>query len=322
LIYVPDPDHANWLIGYDWSGRPRATVKLSEPPGTVQMAPDGQSFLGKGGSGDYLDRFGQGIPTQGAVPGYVGGIWGDDNKHRCSLSLDRATYELTLYTELPAEAPKRVAIVARDSSLGQTGIGLAACSVRNDQAILVQTKVSWPTQIWVITLSGGTVLSHYTYPDGLLADIVASPDATYIAENTFDTIRLGVPQSPGVTRIRRVSDWVQVATVGSSAVRGFSGDDSLALVTHSLLPELTTVITAVNWRTGKVIWHVDNVPYGLQSFLVQPGGSGFALALNTGEPMPACPVMTPPVCMPRADIVIVHRDGTTVPIPGRYPVLW
>ena len=29
LLYVHDPDHASWLIAYDWSGQPRGTVKLS-----------------------------------------------------------------------------------------------------------------------------------------------------------------------------------------------------------------------------------------------------------------------------------------------------
>ena len=33
LIYVHDPSHRTWLIGYDWSGKSRATVKVD--PGSM-----------------------------------------------------------------------------------------------------------------------------------------------------------------------------------------------------------------------------------------------------------------------------------------------
>src|SRR5579864_4111867 len=99
-------------------------------------------------------------------------------------------------------------------------------------------KATSVVDVWVMRLSDGTVLAHHTYPEFLLANVVASPDAAYIAENAFGTVGQGAVQGQGTSAIRQVSDWVRVGTVGSSAVRAFSGDDSLVLVTPSQVPEL------------------------------------------------------------------------------------
>ena len=72
LLYVWDPNHDGWLIGFDWSGKPRATVKLASAM-PIGMAPDGQSFASgfgaKGGSDELLDRLGRPVPGSGAIPG-------------------------------------------------------------------------------------------------------------------------------------------------------------------------------------------------------------------------------------------------------------
>src|ERR1700682_2069621 len=44
LVYLQDPNHPGWLIGFDWTGKPRGTVKLPqvvEPPNRIGQAPDG-----------------------------------------------------------------------------------------------------------------------------------------------------------------------------------------------------------------------------------------------------------------------------------------
>src|SRR5260370_9184862 len=64
LIYVHDPTNPLWLVGYDWTGKPRGTVKISPAigPGYIGKAPHGQIFQatpsGEGGCGVLLDRFG------------------------------------------------------------------------------------------------------------------------------------------------------------------------------------------------------------------------------------------------------------------------
>ncbi len=94
LLYVHDPEHASWLIGYDWSGNPRATVKLDPSKTTVQMAPDGKSFAvgygAKGGTGEILDRLGQPVEGSGAISSYSQPRWADDNVHICGVSYVRA----------------------------------------------------------------------------------------------------------------------------------------------------------------------------------------------------------------------------------------
>src|ERR1700730_6660770 len=90
LLYVHDPSHPGWLIGFDWTGTPRGTVKVDPSLTTPGMSPDGQLFSvgsgAKGGTGEILDRLGN--PVQGvggALPGSTLPIWADDNLHRCGM---------------------------------------------------------------------------------------------------------------------------------------------------------------------------------------------------------------------------------------------
>jgi hypothetical protein len=315
LLYVHDPNHASWLIGYDWSGKARGTVK---PPqylanaSVIGMSPDGQEFVAAepNGSRFLLDRLGN------PLPGAPAGFWADDNQHQCVVAVNLTTYVWTLYTQQAGTSLQAVGDITHDENASQTKIDVAACSFRSDKAILVGMKGTSVADVWVMRLSDGTVLAHHTYPELLLSNVVASADAAYIAENTFGTVGQGAVQGQGTSAIRRVSDWVQVGTVGSSAVRAFSGDDSLVLVTPSQVPELATLVNVVDWKTGTELWQ-HQAPYGVQGIVAEPSGGDFALALGTGQAMPTCAF-----CSPSADIVIAHRDGSTTTLPGRLTPLW
>lgn len=315
LLFVHDPNHASWLIGYDWSGKARGTVK---PPQylasttVIGMSPDGQEFVAAepNGSRFLLDRLGN------PVPGEPAGFWADDNQHQCVVGVNLTTYVWTLYTQQVGTSLRAVGDITHDQNASQTKIDVAACSFRSDKAILVGMKATSAADIWVMRLSDGTVLAHHTYPELLLANVVASADAAYIAENTFGTVGQGAFQGQGITAIRRVSDWVQVGTVGSSAVRGFSGDDSLVLVTPSQVPQLATLVNVVDWKTGRELWQ-HQAPYGVQSIVAEPSGGDFAVALSTGQATPTCAF-----CSLSAEIVIAHRDGSTTTLPGRLTPLW
>jgi len=315
LVYVHDPGNPSWLIGYDWSGKPRGTVKLpadiAQDPSGVKMAPDGSGFeVGgtyKGGTGIFLDRLGQRVATETGPIDLVGAMWADDNQHQCVITLS-ATYVWRLATQVPGQASRPVAVIAHDPGIGESGISLAACSVHSDRAIVVRTVISWTSEIWVVRLSDGRLLSHHTYRASLLANVVASVDANYIAENTYDTVHLGAPQKPGVTRIRRVSDWVQVATAGTKAVHAFSGDDSLVLVTNSFLTELPSGLAVIDWRSGAALWQ-DQGTSTQGTFLVQPGGRNFAIALVAGSD-------------PLATILVVPGDGSIPKFPRTYEPAW
>lgn len=322
LLYMRDPIKPVWLIGYDWSGKVRGTVKLDTETSGATMAPDGQSFVmgagGKGGSGTFVDRFGQLTPSQGGVLEYASNMWADDSRHMCTVSLDQQTFEWALNTQLPTETIKKVAAIARDPGAGQSSISLLACSFRNDLALAVRTTIAWPAELWVIRLSDGSVLAHHTYPFQELITVVASPDGIYLGENVISTGSESKLAGAAVTaRIRRVSDWTMVATLpASDGVLGFSGDGSLVLVsTEPTLNPEPRLFGILEWKSASMIWR--NPSETMTSFIVEPGGVSFAFALQR----PQSPKVTYPD--PARDVTIVRGDGTSTTLAGRfYQTAW
>ncbi len=315
LLYVHDPKNPSWLIGFDWSGVPRGTVMFNV--NNAASAPDGQLFVvggdGKGGGGTFFDRLAQSIPGPAAVTGYSP-MWADDNRHMCDVSLDQLTLEWKFSTQLPGEAVKQVAVIAREPNAGgQTGIRLASCSFRNDQAILVRTTVSWPSELWVVRTSNGNVLFHNTYSNTAgLANMIASRDSAFIAENSSkSTGQLLGPLAPS-TIIRRVSDRSVVATLDPSmGVLAFNSDDSLVLVTTTpWVGGLPTQLAVIDLASGQTLWRYDG-PDMFGTVVAQPGGRDFTLALRN-----------PKVDDRLADITIVRADGTASQLPQRYQPTW
>jgi hypothetical protein len=322
LLYMHDPVMPTWLIGYDWSWNVRGTVKLDTETSGATMAPDGQSFVmgagGKGGSGTFVDRFGRLTPSQGGVLEYASNIWADDSRHMCTVSLDQQTFEWALNTQLPTETIKKVASIARDPGAGQSRISLLACSIRNDLAIAVRTTIAWPAELWVIRLSDGSVLAHHTYPFQELTTLVASADGKYLGENVISAASESKLAGAAVTaRIRRVSDWAVVATLpGSAGGLGFSGDGSLVLVsTEPTLNPEPRLFGILEWKSASMIWR--NSSGTMTSFIVEPGGASFALALQR----PQSPKVTYPD--PARDVTIVRGDGASTTLPSRiYQTAW
>jgi hypothetical protein len=277
------------------------------------MSPDGQEFQvvtgGTGGSGLFLDRLGQPVRSATQSTGFAGGIWADDNRHLCSAFVDQQTFVWRFSTQLPGEAPRSVAVIARDPGLGHTGINVVACSVHNDRAILVRTSIAWASELWVVRISNGKVLSHHTFAANLQITVVASRDSAYIAENPGVTDLTVTPPGPVLTRIRRVSDWTQVANV-NLRVLAFSGDDSLVLLS-SMPPgaAITPPLAVEDWKSGSTVW--DGVGTDAFAVVVQPGGRDFALALASPGPDGRM-----------AAIEIIHGDGSVTKFPQRYEPTW
>ncbi len=310
LFYLEDPSHPGWYVGFDWNGVPRGTIKLATPldPGIVlQQSPDGSSFDlspgGKGGGTTFLNRLGTG-QTAGTP-----GMWADDSLHTCAVSFDQQKYTWTLITGGPGQTSygRPVTVIATDSAIGQTGVSLAACSFKNDRAIAVRTSVSWPSEVWVIRLSDGQVLSHRGYADAALGNIVASPDAALIAENSRYSVD---GTTPDITVIRSAADGHVVATLDPSVgVIGFSSDDKLALVTTSpLLPRRLLGLAAIDIALNKVVWRYEGTS-ALAGFLTQPLGAGFAVMLQSpSEQGPH----------PHVSVVMVFADGRSLGVPGEF----
>jgi len=314
LLYVHDPNHRGWLIGYDWSGNPRATVKPDQAA-AIRMAPDGQAFaLGlnaKGGTGELRDRLGQPIPGSGALPGPTLPIWADDNLHMCGLTFDTQALTYSLSTVAPGEAVKSFVVTTRNQIGDQESFTLTSCSFRNDRAIIFGGNNSGPSEVWVVKISDGKVLSRTTYNAGLLANVVGSADAALIAEDSglsFGQLGATAPK----TTIRKVSDKSVVTTLDPSmGVLQFSSDNSLVLVTTTPWVGGTPVhLAVIELQSGATIWSYSG-PENFGSSVAQPGGRDFALLFRpTGGQGP------------EAGVTIVHGDGTTTQLSGRFEPTW
>ncbi|HEV2027221.1 MAG TPA: hypothetical protein VGS16_01660, partial [Candidatus Dormibacteraeota bacterium] len=266
----------------------------------------------KGGTGEILDRLCK--PVQGvggALPGSTLPRWADDNLHRCGMQYDQGAG--TLITLLPGEAVKSVIVIPAGPAGAQSIVGLASCSFRNDQAILVRTNsIGGAGETWVVRISTGKVLSQYTYPNsGDLANLVASADGALLAENSSKSIGQIGSTSPS-TIIRRVSDRSVVATLDPSmGVLEFNSDDSLVLVTTTpWVGNQPTALALIDLRSGQALWHYTG-PNMFGGVVALPGGRDFAIY-----------VRKPGVQDPLTDLMIVHADGTAVDFPRRYQPTW
>ena len=317
LLYVKDPAHATWLIGFDWSGQPRGTLKVDPAIGSVGMAPDGHSFAvgfgSKGGTGDILDRLGQPVPgVGGAIPGSALPIWADDAQHTCGIAFDPQTLTSTLVTLAPGEAVKSVVALGQDQQLPNS-FRIASCSFRNDEAIVVRSVNPWPSELLAVKLSTGKVTSLATYATpALLVDVVASKDSTLIAENSSQSVQpQNAPMAPS-TIIRRVADQSAVMKLAPTmGVLAFNSDDSLVLVNTSPWAGGTpTALSIIDLKSGQELWNYTG-PGMFGNALGEPSGRDFAIY-----------VRKPGVEDPLVDLTIVHADGTVTEFPRRYAPAW
>jgi hypothetical protein len=316
LLYVKDPDNPSWLIGFDWTGTPRGTVKLDPSIGTAQMAPDGQSFAvgygNKGGTGEILDRLGQPVPVVGAaIPSVNFPIWADDSRHTCGVALDLQTLTSTLVTLVPGQAVNPVVVLGRDQNLPGS-YRIASCSFREDRAIVVRSSNPAPAEVLVVRISTGQVFSLFNYASpGLLADVVASSDSKFVAENSGQSVGQAGTGAPH-TIIRRVQDKAVVATLPpTTGVLAFSSDDSLIFVyTTPWAGGAPTALAVIDVQSGQSIW-TYNGPGMFGNVIAEPGGRDFAIY-----------VRKPAVQDPLTDLMIVHSDGTVTDFPRRYAPAW
>jgi hypothetical protein len=314
LFYLKDPDHAGWYVGFDWSATPRATLKLPTSDANMNLAQsaDGSYFIyrpgAKGGGGQFYDRLGKPLIGNG---GFAAAVWADDNSHQCGMAVDESAGKWILATQLPGQPAKDVANVAPYSAGDQSAIGLLACSYRNDRAVLVRITNSYPTDLWVIQLSDGKVLTHTTYADNgtQLGNLVASRDGSLVSLNSSQSS--GGTSSFGPSQVVHASDGALVAKFDASfGVLGFSADNKTVLVTTSPWvfgsPSHLAVLAI---PSGDILWRYDG-PEQLTGFFTNPAGSGFALMLQSPSE-PAGP--HPPV-----DVTIVNQTSEPLIVPSHY----
>jgi len=339
LIYVVDPRNRGWLQALDWSGHFVGTVKLPNP---LAVSSDGR-LTGAVPSGDgsrivvggqEFDRAGKPTATvDSQLVDRSSAGYADDNAHLCGIrdfdsnQRPNGPFGQILFTLLPGSPGRDTARFTLEG-LGQVGYRDAACSFKANRAVVVKSAVFWPTDWWLVRISDGAIVQHKTFANEYLSTVIATENGAYVAENPGQA-----KPDPGLTTapytiIRRTSDGAQVGRLDSWLVDMFSGDGSLALVYPKESPSYTTGSTRIiDWRTGKVIW---TRPPGrqLDAVLALPGGRDFALAFSAPDQQspPACGQTTTTACAtvtdPLRDVVIVHADGTTTNVPGRYHVFW
>lgn len=315
LFYLKDPDHAAWYVGFDWSGKPRATLKLSAGADaimTLSQSADGSYFIfrpgAKGGGGQFYDRLGKPLTGNG---GFAGAQWADDNTHQCGMAVDESAGKWILATQVPGQPEQQVAAVAPYNAGEQAAISLLACSFRNNRAILARIANFYPTDLWVVQLSDGKVLAHTAYTDNgtQVGSIVASGDCTLLGVTSSKAFSANGGPSD-TTNVVRLSDGARIMKIDPTiAILAFSADDKTVLVTIG--PWLTgqpTHLALMDTQSGQILWRYDG-SQTLAGWLPNPTGSGFAVML---EKSPA------PGAHPIVDVILVGTDGTAINLSGGY----
>ena len=258
LVYVQDNSVAR-LLEMDWTGKIRGAVagQITTP------SADGSRFLR---TGDRLEA----QDWQGHVLGQLDAnllshglaLWADDGQQLCAVVVSSASGPTAgggmLWIGKPGQTGRVVGHVGSSGS----GPGIAACSVKNNRAVVAGGDFPhWPpmatrylitTDIQVIDLNTGAIVSQHDYPVGELAGqggtpdwILASvsPDARYVAEsgvfNGSTTIRDLVTGKP-LTQTR-----------GSAS--GFSWDGSRVVVTVSGSASGAEA-EVISWADKRIIW--------------------------------------------------------------------
>jgi hypothetical protein len=317
FIWVQDPNHSGWLIGFDWTGKPRATVKISHQLGQydrLSQAPDGSAFgiepNGKGGFQIYLDQLGNVSPSPTSVVNYEFEMWADDSRHVCTLSGLGGHWSLGLM--LPGGAQNVNNVVAIDPTLGQSGIiaySFAACSARNDRAVIQYSYAGRPTEYWVVRISDGAILQQRAYPADQVTNVTASTDGNLIAESSGKSSGQAAPAA-ATTVIRRASDLSVITMLDPTiGVLAFSGDNSSMLInTSPLIAGQPAMLEVRGLQGGPATWRGEGTS-ALAAFGVQPSGNAFALALTDGNGP--------------ATILIVYGDGSRpAKLPGLLVPAW
>lgn len=215
----------------------------------------------------------------------------------CYVLEDQRTYDDVLYTVLGPAAPRRIAVIGNEGSLGQSGVEAVECNFQANLAIAVRTAVMVPTDTWAVRLSDGAKLGHWSYAGDGTRDVVPSSDGKLIAEVGTES-----------TRIRSIPDGAVVATLPHAAVYAFSGDDRFVLEGPASDP---APMRLVDWRTNHEVWKSagNGWPSPVQ---VETGSGDIAIAVSSQDQWFSVNED------PSKPIVIVHADGTETDLPGKY----
>jgi hypothetical protein len=292
----------------DWSGA--ALPSMAAPNGTgaaVMVSPDGRYLIAPVGP-EPTDPFHPPRPANvlddsGAVVATtheVFSLWADDSRHLCQLVRSAAGSPAAIL--IGEVVPGRGVTTSTVSISGlPRSTNLAACSFRNDRALLVAgapARPGTPVTVYVFQLSTGAVIFQRDLPGGMEVLSAWSDDGRYAAAS--NTSISGI----GTSSVRIASDVVDLDTGTVVAhvdggVAGFSGDDQLVAVSDE--QAVQTSASLIDWRTGRTVWsqQASWILPGQVSTL--PGGAAVALGVATSAAAPP-------------DVVLLHDDGASTVI--------
>jgi hypothetical protein len=167
-------------------------------------------------------------------------------------------------------SPRNVARVGKVYE--QAFVRVAACSVRQDRAVVVQSggQGVGTAQYWVVQLSTGKILwTHNFEGQTSTVSVVASPDGQFIAENTGSQ-----------TQVAATIYGPNGAVLGhfAAVVEAFSWDGSLVVTDPGTG---AGPVLIVRRQDGSVVW---TGPNGNGFFLLQavaePDGAGLAIGVT------------------------------------------
>jgi hypothetical protein len=284
VILFHDPVNFNQIDGITWDGSVEGRVGVYPEAGQgILPNPAGTLWAT---SHDVRNRTGAVVATlAGNTKGFPG-MWADDGQHYCSMASENPVGQpggkpTTLQVTAVGQAPKNVVQVGR--AYEQAGIGVAACSIEKDRAVVVQSSSTGNTvQFWVVQISTGRIL--WTRSNG--GDIGSSRDGQYLAEVANATRSATTIYGPTGAVLGHVA----------GVVNGFSWDGSLVVVGDYSGP-----VSIVRWRDGTVLWSGPSAA-GYWTAMPEPGGQRVAVWVrNPDHPQTGG--------FPPVDLYVVSPDG-------------
>ena len=297
VFYVIDPQHANAVIAYDWSGRPRGTVHLATPlatSSTAWAAPDGSSFvrMHPDASAEWLDR--TGVPVAGSgmsMFGWRSYMWSADSQGVCRLGVN-GDGDWQLSTIARTGTSRVVKVLGPDITEDPT-LFLAACSFADDRVLITRETNTPPVQTELISVAlstGAVTVAEDAKPVGY----EASPTGSVIAENGVG------PGNSLVTRIHALGVDVPAVQLPEE-VSEFSGDGTMAFTVDG------SALEVIDWKHQRTVWHYSASLHQEAYYFGEPGGARFAVGITP-------PLHCPCSAFPPMTVTIVNPDGSTIPI--------
>jgi len=295
IITYGDPALPNQVDAMTWDGKTSGKLPY-QPVGTGN--PANNLFAGQA---EIRDRSGQLMASGTFGAKYFSGTWADDEMHFCQMVpfdyLGANGVPATLQIVTPGSPPRNVIQVG--NVYEQASISVAACSVLEDRAVVVQSfGDGGPAQYWVVQLSTGkTLWSHKFGSSSGPAAVVSSRDGMYVAENLT---KPGLPVSaagstiygPSGNEVAHLAMWVEA----------FSWDGSLAVIDSGFA---SGSVTLTRWSNANTVWGAPT-GYALSKVEPEPGGSSVAIWITSPAQLVQGSGPT------HADLYVITLDGHVI----------